>query len=488
MISAAFRGAALKAFFALSVVTLLSAGDAAGQESPPNPLADRARASIIAAGRVFADELGLEGSYVYEYSRDRKSRRAEGSVDATTGWVEPPGTPAVGAAFLRLYELTGDPSWLDAARKVGGALLRTQLLSGGWHDAMEFDPDKRRSWCYRADGVTPDGCEAIKDNRGKNRTVLDDDATQSAIRFLIWLDRTLQGKDKPAHEALVFALNSLLAAQYPNGAWPVFIETKRRAVDVPVTTASLPGEWPRIWVKPSGGPYYILNDNLVRDTVHVLLLAERHFNDRAYLDAAIRGGDFLLKAQLPEPQRGWAQTYDGAMHPVWGRPFEPPAVASMESAGAVSTLLELYGRTGDGSFLEAAKSAGGWILSVRGRDQNWARFYELGANRPIYVDAKEMLTYSPFNLREGYAFRGRWDIPQVLDQLAAAEQGEPVSEPPFWPSAADSYRSKSELEAAVRAIVGNRDGSGWWVERGWIRSESFIDAVFIVARYLSSAN
>ena len=258
--------------------------------------------------------------------------------------------------------------------------------------------------------------------------MLDDDTTQSAIRFLIWLDRALDGKDEQVREALLYALNGVLAAQYPNGAWPGFFETKRRTYGgAPVKAASLPAEWSRTWVKPAGGPYYILNDNLMRDTVHVLLLAGRHFDDQAYLDAAMRGGEFLLNAQLPEPQRGWAQIYDGDMHPVWGRQFEPPAVASLESAGAVSALLQLYRRTGDTRFLDAAKSAGAWLgAGTKSRKATGRGSMSLRTNRPIYIDANDQLTYDPGNLRHGYTFTNKWDIPEVLDELTAVAKGEPV--------------------------------------------------------------
>ena len=64
----------IKALSVLPVITFLSAGDALGQGAAQNALAEKARAHVVAAGRVFANELGLEGSYVYEYSRDRGSQ------------------------------------------------------------------------------------------------------------------------------------------------------------------------------------------------------------------------------------------------------------------------------------------------------------------------------------------------------------------------------------------------------------------------------
>ena len=41
-----------------------------------------------------------------------------------------------------------------------------------------------------------------------------------------------------------------------------------------------------------------------------MLEAFHRLGDDTYLEAAKRGGDFLVLAQLPEPQPGWAQQYN----------------------------------------------------------------------------------------------------------------------------------------------------------------------------------
>jgi hypothetical protein len=449
-------------------------------------LREKALAVVGQAGRYFTEKLAVEGSYVYEYRSDLAVRRAEDVVGPTTGWVQPPGTPAVGAAFLKLYELTGDDIWLTEARKAADALLRTQLISGGWHNSMEFDPKARDSWCYRTNNVTPSECKRIDGNKARDRTLLDDDTTQSAIRFLIWLDKSLQGKDPAVRDGLLYALDRLLNAQMDNGAWPVVIDTSRPRLDAAIKFASLPEEWSRSWVKPSGGPYYILNDNLIRDTIHVLLLAEEHLGDRRYFEAAVHAGEFLLLAQLPAPQRGWAQIYDANMQPIWGRQFEPPSVASHETSGAMAALLELYGRTGDERFAAAVKEAAAWLKSVRLKDGNWSRFYELKTDSPLYVRKDGGLSSESTDLHRGYKFIAAWDIPDVLELAEAASTGNAAPPPSFWPSIADKYKEKRQLEAMVRAIIARRGKiPEGWVEDGWIRSGSFVDTVFLVAKYLT---
>ncbi len=447
-------------------------------------LADSARAAIEHAGRYFASTLSVDGAFVWAYSADLDVRKGEGTTGATTGWVQPPGTPAVGAAFLRLYEITGETYWLDSAKAVARALMKTQLLSGGWYYSMDTDKVAQASWCYRANGATPESCAKIDDNKAKNRTVLDDDTTQAAMRFLVWLDQVEQGKDEAVRDVIDYGFKRLSAQQFPNGSWPVFFD-KRNPKDLPTDLkASLPADWSRKWVKPEGGPYYILNDNALRDVVHLYIAAADAYDNEKFLKIARRAGDFLLDAQLPSPQPGWAQTYDIKMQPVWGRSFEPPAVASRETGGAITCLVELYHQTGDERYLAAARNAGEWLQSVRLPDGDWARFYELATNRPLYVDNDEKLTYEPFNLLDHYSMKSQADIPVALAYLDAADK-QAVGRP-LWTSPMDDL-PEDQLESRARELVDTADTEGRWVENGWIKSATFVDAVFLVGRMLREA-
>ena len=451
-------------------------------EPADQELADQARATLDRAAHYVSTELAANGTYVWRYSEDLSVRKGEGDAGPTVGWVQPPGTPAVGAAFLRIHEVTGENAWLDAAKASGMALVRTQLISGGWYYSIEMDKAARSQWCYRVDGVTPETCAAIKENKIRNRTLLDDDTTQSALRFLIWLDNATGGDDAAIRDAISYGLEKLARAQYPNGAFPVVIEKKVKFKgDGSRRKAKIPETWSKTWVKPSGGPYYILNDNVVRDTVHLYLVAEQKFHDPKLLEVAVKAGDFLIDAQLPKPQQGWAQIYDGDMQPVWGRKFEPPAVVSRETAGAITCLVELYHRTGETRFLTAAREAAAWLRAVRLPDGDWARFYELSTNRPLYVDNDENLTYDTGNLLDHYSLKSEADIPQALAYLDAVEGG--GKSRPLWPSPADDM-SEGELQTRVQELVRSADDRGRWVEGGWIQSGTFVDAAFVIADYL----
>jgi hypothetical protein len=434
----------------------------------------------LALGRMaglFADTLAVQGGYVWAYAADGSARRGEGVVEEGENWNQPPGTPAVGAAFLRLNEITSDARWRQAASQAARAVISGQLLSGGWYSFTATEPDARRLWCYRTEGLDGDGCKAIDGNENKNRTSLDDNITSSAVGFLLWWDEATGGADPDAREAAEYALNRLIRAQYPNGGWPVYFNrVDDHDAFAAAWRAEAPEGWPREWTKPSGWPIFIVTDHLVRDQVRLFLAAERRLGKPELLAAAMRSGDFLLAAQLPAPQRGWAQTYDADLKPIWGRRFEPPAVASLETAGSIQALLELHERTGKERYLEGAREAATWLRSVQRPSGDWARFYELGTDRPLFVRQDETLGYDEEDLLEGYGQTGTFGIEEVLALVDRVAAGEQVVVSPGWDWVFEPSRD-SDRQATLRLVAAAADSDGRVVEDGWILSATFVDAV-----------
>ncbi|MDP6503242.1 MAG: hypothetical protein QF886_06485, partial [Planctomycetota bacterium] len=63
-------------------------------------LDSKALKAIEKAGSYWATEVASHGGFVWEYSTDFKRRRGESrNLPSTTLWVQPPGTPSVGAVF-----------------------------------------------------------------------------------------------------------------------------------------------------------------------------------------------------------------------------------------------------------------------------------------------------------------------------------------------------------------------------------------------------
>jgi PelA/Pel-15E family pectate lyase len=417
---------------------------------------ERAAAGLRRAVEYFRTEVATEGGYLWRYGEDLARREGEGKATATQVWVQPPGTPAVGLAYLAAYEATGDGYHLDAARDAARALVRGQLRSGGWTNPIEFDPKLRKRFAYRVDGGG---------DRARNVTSLDDDTTQSAVRFLVRVDAALKGKDDRIREATRYALTSLLKAQYPNGAWPHVYSAFPDPAKFPVKKANIPETWPRAPVKKEYWEYYTLNDNLVADLVDTLLEAARLTGEAKYREAAERAGGFLLLAQLPEPQPGWAQQYDFDMRPAWARKFEPPAVSGGEGQGAMRTLLRLYRETGDNKYLEPIPRALAYYRRSLLPDGRLARFYELGTNRPLYFTRKYELTHEDDDLPTHYGFK----LSSRLDEIAREYDRLRELSPEDLKRGAKPAKG-GPGEARVKAILAAQDERGRWVEAGRLRS------------------
>lgn len=422
---------------------------------------ESATAALHRAVTFFRQNCSAGGGYVYKVSSDLTLRQGEVPVTATIAWLEPPATPAIGMAYLNAYRLTRDPMLLEAARETATALMRGQLVSGGWDVQIEFDPAQRSKYAYRVDA--PQSGSIAK---RRNSTTFDDNKSQSAARFLMQLDHELEFQDAALHEAVQYALNAFVQAQYPNGAWPQQYTTFPAAADFPVRKANFPGEWPREYPAIKYTSFYTLNDSTISDLIATMLDAWDIYQDARYLNAAKQGGDFFLLAQLPEPQPGWAQQYNVEMQPVWARKFEPPALTGSESQRVMQTLILLYRRTGDRRYLEPIPRALEYYKSCLLPDGQLARFYEIGTNKPLYFTRDYVLTYSDADMPTHYGFK----VSAKLDAIDAEYQRARNAKPDeLWrsPSRKPPKLTRALTEQAQKAVA-TLDERGAWVEPGEI--------------------
>ena len=114
-----------------------------------DPLAGEAQAAMRKAAAYYREQVAAHGGYVYYTSADLKQRWGEGVASPDQIFVQPPGTPTVGMAYLAAYKATGDKFYLDAAREAGAALIHGQLDSGGWTQVVDFDPKGSKVAQYR---------------------------------------------------------------------------------------------------------------------------------------------------------------------------------------------------------------------------------------------------------------------------------------------------------------------------------------------------
>lgn len=406
------------------------------------PLADGARNAMRRAAKFFVDEVASNGGYVYFYSLDLQQRWGEGVASEDQIWVQPPGTPTVGLAFVRAFEATQEPEFRQAAAAAARALAYGQLKSGGWTNCIDFDPRGTRTAEYR-NGK----------GHGKDNSSLDDGQTQSALLLMIRADEILEFKDAQIHESAQLALKALLQAQFPNGAFPqVWTGPVPRP---PVRKASYPAyDWRSEGRIKEYWTMYTLNDNVCGYVTDTLLEAHRIYGDDRYEQALRKMGDFLIQAQMPEPQPGWAQQYSFEMHPIWARRFEPPGISGDETQEVIETLMRISSATGDDRYLSPIPAALAYLKKSLLNDGRLARYYELKTNRPLYMvrDGKDYrLTYDDSNLPAHYGWK--WD--SRIEQLETAYQrlkaGNPIQ------------IESRPMTSHVQRIIDQLDGRGRWV-------------------------
>ncbi len=431
---------------------------------------DEAQQAMRRATDYFTTQVSTEGGYLWHYSRDLKYREGEGRARDTMVWVQPPGTPTVGAAYLEAYQKTGQAYLLKAARAAGEALIKGQLKSGGWNYYIDFK--RRAQMQYRIDGGGP---------KVRNTTTFDDNTSQAALHFLILLDQELKFKDEAVHGAVMYALDAFLKAQYPNGGWPQRYDEFPDPQDYPVLKASYPESWSRTFPKKKYLNYYTFNDNTIEDLVNVMFLAHHVYQDDRYREAALKAGDFILLAQMPEPQPAWAQQYNQQMQPAWARKFEPPAVTGGESQGIIKTLMQIYIYTGDKKYLAPIPKALAYLKKSELPGGKLARFYELKTNRPLYFTKKYELTYKDNDLPTHYGFI----IDSKVDSLESRYEKLLKASPEKLKSQQFPQRRlrlTPSLAARAQSVVNALNKDGAWLIQGDIRSADLDNVPIIDTR------
>lgn len=458
----------------------------------PNPDPYPAPTVVIAAMKkaaaFFRRDVAFAGGYAWRWPRDMSVAHGENSKSPTLIMMQPPGTPAVGLAMLNAWNATGDRIFLQGAKEAAQSLFWCQLASGGWDSDFDFDPRKSRRYHFRRDLDAGD-----TDRNGRHAgSTLDDQKTQSALHFLLELAHTEACKDDAAlKSALKFGLDGLLAAQASNGGWGQHYAGPADPA-APVVKAKIPAEWPHTWPDVDYTGFYTLNDGNLLWVMRLLLRAHELEKDARFLNAARRLGDFLLLAQLPEPQPAWAQQYNSEMIPVWARKFEPPAVSSVESASAIEALTDLWIVTGEEKWLKTLPPAIAWLEKAKLPDGRWARFYELNTNKPLYCKAKTYeVTFDDSDLPTHYGFKTEEkfakDIEDLKKRLATPREellrkNTPPAEPKKWTS-----RAKGQAAKVVTALQAADKKSGIWLKDDLIDAGEFVKNLKAMSIYVEAA-
>lgn len=297
-----------------------------------------------------------------------------------------PGTPAAGLLLLEAYARSGEGRYLDAARRSGDLLLKLQLPSGGWFSEMPVHGEELAFW-FR--WYVP-------------WATLDDDVTTGAIRLLL---RLYEATDEPRYlEGAERGLALLVEAQLPSGAWPL---THRPA-------------WLRT-VTPSFEDLPSLNDAATASVIRTLILGAEILDRPDLLNAAVRGGDWLIRARYPAPNAAWAQQYDESGRAVPGRAFEPVALASWETRHALDALVALSRSVDDDRYCVAIQESLEWLARSALAPGCWARFLSPETGEPMYLDIDGNLVEHARQAKRPYRWTGDYGIPALFAELEIEE-------------------------------------------------------------------
>lgn len=478
------------------LITLLSGYSpatkrAVGGDDGAKALAMEVRSAMRRAANYYDQRVCVRGGYVYHYTLDLKTRWGEGLAGEYAVWVQPPGTPTVGMAMLSAYEATGDPFYLDCARRAAEAMAYGQLRSGGWTNQVDL-----------ANFHTGQPYQGGRRQRDGNSS-LDDGQTQSALQLVMRVDEALRFKNQRIHDAAMQGVRELLGAQFPNGAFPqVWSEPAKSRVLPKETQAIVRANYPSHDWRTEGRikeywDMYTLNDNVCGYVTDTLWDAHRIYRSDAAVQALRRLGDFLLLAQMPDPQPGWAQQYNYAMQPIWARRFEPAAVAGDETQEAVATLMRIAALTREPKYLQPIPTALDYLERSLLPDGQIARYYELRTNKPLYMKRKGKqysLTYDDSRLPRHYG----WKMPAKIKQLRADHQT--LKQELASGTSPSLLQDRPVSEKQARALLARLDDQFRWVStyRGerlvgqpkfrmgeqYLSSERFSENITTLARWL----
>lgn len=302
-------------------------------------------------------------------------------------------------------------------------MLLYQRNNGGWpqYDGDPTDYERALDDTFRS---------RLLADKDRLDATIDDRSTTHEINYLLDTYGTTQN---PAYLAAAErGIAYLLRAQNPAGGWPQFFPDSSRY-----------------------RTHITYNDNAMIDVLWIMKgladQAERYQPvasplQRQAKTALDRGIACILNTQVR--QNGqltvWcAQHHSQTLAPAPARAFEPASLSGMESVGIVDFLLHI--EQPSPAIRQSIRAAVDWFERVKidgynvvvreddsqpsGRDRVlvsapgstvWARFYELGTNRPIFTGRDGIIRYRLPEIenerRVGYAFYGHW--PQDLLQKA----------------------------------------------------------------------
>jgi len=314
-----------------------------------------------------------------------------------------------GALILGPWLGHAAPPWRDFAdqpdnwfRGAEGRRITTNILS--WQSSQG-------SWPKNTDTTARPSTNDAQTVRG----TFDNGATLGELRFLARAFRVTE--DASCERAFLKGLDHVLGAQYTNGGWPQFF--------------------------PPGTGYHrhitFNDDSMVR--LMGFMREVSGASDFKFVDARRRqraqaafdrGVQCILQCQIKVDGKltAWCAQHDEVtFEPRPARSYELVSLSGAESAGLLSLLMSLESPGDD--VQRAVRAGAAWFDSAKltgirqtkvdgdkriekdpGAPPLWARFYEIGTNRPMFSGRDGEKKYDIAEIeperRNGYGWHGDW--------------------------------------------------------------------------------
>ena len=302
------------------------------------------------------------------------------------------------------------PEWYasDEAVRVADNVLLYQHETGGWSKNIDM-----------ARALTEQEQAAILKLKPQVDSNIDNGATYTQLAYLA---RVYGSAKLDRHKtAFLEGVDYLLKAQQANGGWPQYYPPRK-------------GYYNHITFNDDAmiGVMNLLRDIAQKKSTYAFVDEERRNRSE---QAVAKGIELILKTQVVV---GGKLTVWGAQHdevtlaPAPARAFEPAALTGGESVGIVRFLMGINQPNQHATkaiesaiaWFEKSKLTGirweekpdsskpGGFDRVLVKDPNagpiWARFYEIGTNRPIFIGRNSQIKYDVTEIeaerRNGYSW------------------------------------------------------------------------------------
>lgn len=335
--------------------------------------------------------------------------------------------PSGGAAPIPWKQCLSQPAeWYggEEAARIADNVLLYQRDTGGWNKNVDM----------AAPLTEKETAELLRQKKDADSTI-DNGATFTQMAFLARVYRA--GKAKRFRQAFLKGLDYLLAAQYDNGGWPQFF---------PLRT----GYYARITFNDDAmiGVLRLLRDIASREATYAFVDEGRRLRAEKAVEKGIA---CILRCQIVvdgKQRTAWCAQHDEkTFAPAPARAYEKVSLSGNETVGIARFLMGIERPTP--AVIASVQAAVAWLETARltgiryekkpdpaterGWDQVvvadptapslWARFYEIGTNRPIFSGRDGVIKYRlseiEYERRTGYQWYNRLAAPLLKDEYPA---------------------------------------------------------------------